>query len=144
MNYSPGGPSPGDVLLDKYRIEALVGAEVFRVTHVGLNVTRAVKVLRRDAEGVGSMTYSDMRWSQPGEQHQCSRRLALPILNEQLLKNLSASPSRTFGISAKGPGNVYKSFRAFYWISSPWSPGSSKRRKTGSGYWPCANRSVWN
>ena len=54
--------SPGDVLLDKYRIEALVGAgayaEVYRVTHLGLNATRAVKLLRRDAPSVDSTLFA--------------------------------------------------------------------------------------
>jgi hypothetical protein len=56
---------PGDILLDKYRIEALIGqgsfGEVYRVTHIGLNVPRAVKILRKDAPGVGSTEFGDYR-----------------------------------------------------------------------------------
>lgn len=56
---------PGQILLDKYRIESLVGrgafAEVYRATHLSLNATRALKVLHRDAPGVGSTEYSDFR-----------------------------------------------------------------------------------
>ncbi len=55
----------GQVLLDKYRIEGLVGrgafAEVYRATHLTLNAPRALKVLRRDAPGLGSTEYSDFR-----------------------------------------------------------------------------------
>ena len=54
---------PGDILLNKYRIEALLGqgafAEVYRVTHLGLDVPRALKVLRRDALGVGSTEFNE-------------------------------------------------------------------------------------
>lgn len=50
--------SKGDILLDKYRVEALVGrgafGEVYHVTHLKLNSPRAIKVLRRDMPGVGS------------------------------------------------------------------------------------------
>jgi eukaryotic-like serine/threonine-protein kinase len=55
----------GEILLDKYRIEALIGqgafGEVYRVTHISLNVPRAVKILRRDAPGVGSTEYDDCK-----------------------------------------------------------------------------------
>ena len=54
---------PGDILLDKYRIEALLGqgafAKVYRVTHLGLNVPRALKVLRRSTPGVGSTEFEE-------------------------------------------------------------------------------------
>ena len=56
---------PSDILLDKYRIEALIGqgafAEVYRVTHLALNAPRALKILRRDAPGMGSSEYHDFR-----------------------------------------------------------------------------------
>jgi eukaryotic-like serine/threonine-protein kinase len=54
---------PGDILLDKYRIEERIGrgafAEVYRATHIELNVPRALKVLRKDAPGMGSTLYDD-------------------------------------------------------------------------------------
>jgi len=57
--------APGQIILDKYRIETLVGrgafAEVYHATHLSLNAPRALKVLRRDAPGLGSTEYSDFR-----------------------------------------------------------------------------------
>ncbi|MBT3392307.1 MAG: protein kinase [Chloroflexi bacterium] len=54
---------PGDVILNKYRIEELIGrgafAEVYRAVHVDLKIVRALKVLRRDAPGVGSSLFDD-------------------------------------------------------------------------------------
>jgi eukaryotic-like serine/threonine-protein kinase len=54
---------PGDTLLNKYRLEALIGrgafAEVYRVTHLTLNVTRAVKVFSRETPGVGSTEFNE-------------------------------------------------------------------------------------
>jgi len=54
---------PGNILLDKYRIQELVGrgafAEVYKVTHLSLNVTRAIKVLHRETPGVGSTEFKD-------------------------------------------------------------------------------------
>ena len=48
---------PGEILLDKYRLEALIGrgafAEIYRVTDLALNMPRALKVVRRDAPGLG-------------------------------------------------------------------------------------------
>ena len=55
--------NPNDTLLDKYRIETFLGqgafAEVYHVTHLGLNAPRAVKLLHRDMPGVGSSDYHD-------------------------------------------------------------------------------------
>ncbi len=55
----------GDIILEKYRIEELIGrgafAEVYRVTHMELNVPRALKVLHREAPGVGSTEFSDFQ-----------------------------------------------------------------------------------
>jgi serine/threonine protein kinase len=56
---------PGEIILHKYRIEELIGrgafAEVYRVTHLELNVPRALKVLHREAPGVGSTEFSDFQ-----------------------------------------------------------------------------------
>lgn len=53
----------GDIILNKYRIESLIGqgafAEVYHATHLALNAPRALKILRKDAPGVGSTEYSD-------------------------------------------------------------------------------------
>ena len=53
----------GDILLDKYRIEEIIGkgafGEVYRVTHLKLNALRALKVLRKDAPGLGSTEYGE-------------------------------------------------------------------------------------
>ena len=53
----------GDILLDKYRIEEIIGkgafGEVYRVMHLKLNAARAIKVLRKDAPGLGSTEYGE-------------------------------------------------------------------------------------
>jgi serine/threonine protein kinase len=58
MAYQPGQ----EILNHKYRIEKLIGqgayGDVYLVTHLGLNVLRAVKVLRRDAPGIGSTDFN--------------------------------------------------------------------------------------
>ncbi len=55
---------PGDILLDKYRIDRFIGAgafaEVYQATHVKLNAVYALKVLRREESGMGSSEYG--RW----------------------------------------------------------------------------------
>jgi serine/threonine protein kinase len=54
---------PGDIIINKYRIEELIGrgafAEVYRATHIELDRPRALKVLRKDAPGIGRATYLD-------------------------------------------------------------------------------------
>jgi len=56
---------PGNILLGKYRIEALIGqgafAEVYRATHLALDTPRALKVLRRNAPGLGTTDYDNLR-----------------------------------------------------------------------------------
>ncbi len=51
----------GDILLNKYRIERMLGhggfAEVYLATHLQLSAPRALKVLRKDAPGLGSSDY---------------------------------------------------------------------------------------
>ncbi len=53
--------NPGDILLEKYRIDGLLGkgtfGVVYLVQHQALHVKRAIKVLRHDADGVGSKLY---------------------------------------------------------------------------------------
>ena len=54
---------PGDILYGKYRIESLLGAgafgDVYRVTHLELNVLRALKIMRHDAPGIGSSDFNN-------------------------------------------------------------------------------------
>ena len=54
---------PGIIILNKYRIEKLIAegsfGEVYRVTHLGLKVERAIKVLKRGTTGIGSTEFSD-------------------------------------------------------------------------------------
>ena len=56
---------PGDTILNTYRIEERIGegsfGEVYRVTHLGLKVGRAIKILKRDAPGLGSTQYADFQ-----------------------------------------------------------------------------------
>ena len=81
--------SPGDTLLDKYRIEAMIGqgafGDVYRVMHINLKVPRAVKVLRRDAPGMGSTLYNNaqQRFLLEG---QLGARLNSPLPNPHLLQ----------------------------------------------------------
>ena len=53
----------GEKVLGKYRIESLLGkgafAEVYRAIHLELNTHRAIKILRKDAPGLGSTEYGD-------------------------------------------------------------------------------------
>lgn len=57
--------SAGDILLNKYRIEKLLGqgayGDVFLATHLGLLEPRAIKVFRKDRPGVGPAGYEDAR-----------------------------------------------------------------------------------
>jgi eukaryotic-like serine/threonine-protein kinase len=80
---------PGEIILDKYRIEALIGqgafGEVYRVTHLGLHVTRALKILRRDAPGIGSTEFNDYKTRFQFEA-QLGARLNTPVPNPHLLQ----------------------------------------------------------
>ncbi len=52
-----------EILLNKYRIEALIGqgtfGKVYLVTHLELNVLRALKILRRGAPGISSFEFDN-------------------------------------------------------------------------------------
>lgn len=54
-----------DILLNKYRVIALIGegafGQVYRVEHLALQVERALKVLRQDAPGLGSSEFERYR-----------------------------------------------------------------------------------
>ena len=80
---------PSDILLDKYKIETLLGqgafGDVYRVTHISLGVTRAIKVLRHDTPGVGSSTYNDAQQRFQLEA-QLGARLNNPVPNPHLLQ----------------------------------------------------------
>ncbi len=56
---------PGHILSEKYRIQKLLGrgafAEVYLAVHIQLNAPRALKVLRKDALGLGSSEYNDFQ-----------------------------------------------------------------------------------
>jgi serine/threonine protein kinase len=83
--YQPGQ----EILNHKYRIERLIGqgafGEVYLVTHLGLNVRRAVKVLRRDAPGIGSTDFDHVRTRFQLEA-QLGARLNTPSPNPHLLQ----------------------------------------------------------
>ena len=55
----------GEIIHNTYRIEERIGegsfGEVYRVTHLGLKVGRAIKILKRDAPGLGSTQYADFQ-----------------------------------------------------------------------------------
>lgn len=56
---------PGQIVFEKYKIEQQVGSgsfgEVYRVTHLTLNFTRALKILTRQMPGVGSSGFARCR-----------------------------------------------------------------------------------
>ena len=80
---------PGDIILEKYRLEALIGqgafGEVYRVTHISLNVPRAIKIMRRDAPGVGSTEFGDYK-SRFQFEAQLGARLNTPTPHPHLLQ----------------------------------------------------------
>ncbi len=57
--------TPGDIIFGKYRIESLLGqgafGDVYRCSHLGLGITRALKVMRRDTPGHDSTSFNDGR-----------------------------------------------------------------------------------
>ena len=79
---------PGDILLDKYRIEKTLGqgafGEVYLVTHAVLGVTRAVKVLKRDAPGIGSNDYGEAQ-ARFRLEAQLGAQLNAPVTHPHLL-----------------------------------------------------------
>ena len=79
----------GDILLDKYRIEKTLGqgafGEAYLVTHLQLNVPRVVKVVRRDAPGIGSRDYAEVQTRFLLESR-LGARLNSPIANPHLLQ----------------------------------------------------------
>ena len=75
----------GDIILNTYQIERLLGqgsfGEVYLARHINLKVLRALKVLRHDVAGVGSTIYSDFR-----ERFQQEARLGAEVEDEHLIK----------------------------------------------------------
>ncbi len=80
---------PDELLLDTYCIEELIDdgsfGEVYRVTHLGLKVERAIKVLKRGAPGVGSTAFSDCQQRFEMEA-QLGARLNTPTPHPNLLQ----------------------------------------------------------
>jgi serine/threonine protein kinase len=80
---------PGEILINKYRIEASLGhgafGEVYRVTNLALNVTRALKVMRRDAPGLGTIEFGKYK-SRFQFEAQLGARLNTPAANPHLLQ----------------------------------------------------------
>jgi formylglycine-generating enzyme required for sulfatase activity/tRNA A-37 threonylcarbamoyl transferase component Bud32 len=89
---------PGDILLDKYQIEKLIGegafGEVYSVTHLQLNVRRAIKVLRMDRAGQSGPAFEDAR-NRFRLEAQLGARLNTPAANPYLLQvyDFSSSPT---------------------------------------------------
>ena len=80
---------PGDIILNEYRIEALLGSgsfgEVYLATNLGLNVRRAIKVLRKDMAGVGSAEFDSGR-KRFRLEAQLGAMLNTPVTNPYLLQ----------------------------------------------------------
>ena len=81
--------TPGDLLLDKYIIQSLLGqgsfGEVYLVKHTVLQVQRAVKVLKHDAPGVGSTLFGDAQ-ARFLLESRLGARLNTPVANPHLLQ----------------------------------------------------------
>ena len=75
----------GETLFDKYRLERLLGqgafGEVYLVTHLKLNAPRALKVLRKDAPGMGSTIYNSGK-----ERFFLEAQLGARLKNEHLVQ----------------------------------------------------------
>ena len=81
--------NPGDILLDKYKVQTLLGkgafGEVYLVTHKNLGVLRALKVLKRDAPGIGSYDYTEAQTRFQLEA-QLGAQLNMPVARPHLLQ----------------------------------------------------------
>ncbi len=77
------------ILNGKYRIERLLGrgafGEVYEITHQALKVRRALKVLRRDAPGIGSTEYGAYQ-ERFSLEAQLGARLNTPTPNPHLIQ----------------------------------------------------------
>lgn len=75
----------GDMLLKKYRVQRLLGrgafAEVYLAEHLQLNALRALKVLRKDAPGLGSSEYKGY-----GERFQLEAQLGARLNHANLVQ----------------------------------------------------------
>ncbi len=77
---------PGTTLVNgKYRVEAYLGqgasARVYRAMHLRLKQMRALKVLRRDAPGVGSTEFGDFR-----QRFQLEAQLGAKVNNDNVIQ----------------------------------------------------------
>ena len=81
--------NPGDILFDKYKVQTLLGkgafGEVYLVTHKNLGVLRALKVLKRDAPGIGSYDYTEAQTRFQLEA-QLGAQLNMPVARPHLLQ----------------------------------------------------------
>ena len=76
----------GDILFAKYHLERLLGrgafGEVWLATHTSLNTSRAIKVLRRDAPGLGSTAFTDFSGRFQLEAQLADRSVSIELSDE--------------------------------------------------------------